>query len=149
MGFFISSYSCVIFMKTRPIGSRDDPCGEPDGQSRDQQSLFLHFSKASKIKCVETCSVCARRCIFRNNTFVYFGKVKLSLGKTYVTPISITGYNYSKHGSAIPCAVVLVMSSFSLCMFVPAYCYRKWISLFSKTRSLHFLFLWCHNPTGA
>jgi len=39
------------------------------------------FARVRVCLCVETCSVCARKCIFRNNTFVYFGKVNLSLGK--------------------------------------------------------------------
>ena len=43
-------------------------------------SHFFNFSKINYV-CVWKPVVCERSCIFRNNTFVYFGKVKLSLGK--------------------------------------------------------------------
>ena len=66
-----------------------------------------------------------------------------------MTRTSITGYNYWRYKSVSPGAVGLVMSSFSLCMFVPVYYYRKSIRLFSKMMSLHFLFLYCHSPNRA
>jgi hypothetical protein len=44
--------------------------------------------------------------------------------------------------SASPGAVGFVISSFSLNMFVPLYCYRKWIRLFSKMRG-RYIFCSC------
>ena len=73
------------FMKIRPLGAKLFHADSQSDSHDEAKPTFLNFSNASKIKyvcmCVETCSVCARRGNFRNNKFVYFGKVKLLVGK--------------------------------------------------------------------